>query len=72
MGKVYLWHQTYFAAICEIDEAQLPARILEARSAIDERLLSPVDHQEFVAIENARQALERLWKQHEQRKGPSY
>jgi hypothetical protein len=26
----------------------------------------------FVAIENARQAVELLWKQHEQRKGPSY
>jgi len=72
MGKAYRWHQTYFAAISEIDEAQLSARIHEARSAIEERLLSPVDTEEFAAIEKAQQALQLLWKQHEQRKGPSY
>ena len=72
MGDIYLWHQTYLDAMCETDDARLPGRILEARSAIEQRLLSPIDPAEFAAIENAKKALELLWTQHDQRKGPSH
>jgi hypothetical protein len=38
----YLWFDSYLNAICETDEMKKAGRILEARSALEERLLSPV------------------------------
>jgi hypothetical protein len=72
MSQIYEWQQTYLAAICETDDEQLPARILEARSAIEQRLLSTIEADELTAIENARKALEMLQQEYEQRKGHWY
>ena len=38
----YLWFDSYLNAICETDETRIAGRILEARSALEQRLLSPV------------------------------
>jgi hypothetical protein len=38
----YLWFDSYLNAICETDDTKKVGRILEARSALEERLLSPV------------------------------
>jgi hypothetical protein len=38
----YLWFESYMNAICETDDTRIAGRILEARSALEERLLSPV------------------------------
>jgi hypothetical protein len=68
MSDLYRWQQTYLAAICETDNAQLPGRILEARSAIEERLLSPIEADERGAIETAQKALEMFWQEHEHKR----
>jgi hypothetical protein len=60
MGEIYLWQQMYLAAICETDDARVDGRILEARSAIEERLLSPIKNRELELIQTAAQALETL------------
>jgi hypothetical protein len=59
---VYLWRDAYQAAVCETDDSLIPGRILEARSAIEQRLLSPIetDSEEYRAIKNAEKALEIL------------
>jgi hypothetical protein len=72
MDEIYRWQQTYLAAICETDDDQLPARILEARSAIEQRLLSTIEADELTAIKNAQKALEMLQQEYEQRKGHWY
>jgi hypothetical protein len=36
---VYLWHRAYWAAICETNDELMPGRILQARSALEQRLL---------------------------------
>jgi hypothetical protein len=72
MDEIYRWQQTYLAAISETDDGRLPGRILEARSAIEQRLLSPIEADELTAIENAHQALEMLQREYEQRKGHWY
>jgi hypothetical protein len=38
----YLWYESYWSAICETDDTKKAGLILEARSAIEQRLLSPV------------------------------
>jgi hypothetical protein len=55
----YLWFETYMNAICETDDTRIASRILEARSALEERLLSPVrpDSDEEKAIKNAQKGL---------------
>jgi hypothetical protein len=72
MPENYRWHEIYLAAVCETDDARLPAQILEARSALEERLLSPIDPQELAAIENAQKTLELLRQQYEERHGHRY
>jgi hypothetical protein len=37
------WEEPYIAAIYETDDANMAGRILEATSAIEQRLLSPVE-----------------------------
>lgn len=39
----YLWYEPYYEAICETDDSLMPSRILEARAALEQRLLSPID-----------------------------
>jgi hypothetical protein len=59
---VYLWRDAYQGAVCETDDSLIPGRILEARSAIEQRLLSPIetDSEEYRALKNAEKALEIL------------
>jgi hypothetical protein len=56
----YLWHAAYMAAVCETDDSLMDGRILEARAALEQRLLSPIEGEEYRAIENAEKALEAL------------
>jgi hypothetical protein len=55
----YLWFESYMNAICETDETRKAGRILEARSALEERLMSPVKagSDEEKAIKNAQKGL---------------
>ena len=55
----YLWFESYLNAICETDDTKQAGRILEAWSALEERLLSPVGpgSDEEKAINSARKAL---------------
>ena len=55
----YLWFETYMNAICETDSTRIASRILEARSALEERLLSAVEpgSDEDRAIKNAQKGL---------------
>ena len=55
----YLWFDSYLNAICETDDTKQAGRILEARSALEERLLSPVGpgSDEEKAINNAQEGL---------------
>ena len=58
----YAWQQPYIAAVCETDDDKMPGHILEAVSAIEQRLLSPVERgsEEERAIQNTQRALETL------------
>jgi hypothetical protein len=58
----YLWHAAYMAAVCETDDALMDGRVLEARAAIEQRLLTPseIDTEEFKAIQNAQDGLQAL------------
>ena len=62
MNVSYAWEQKYFAAVCETDDAMIMSRILEAREAIEQRLLVPieVDGPEYRELTAARNALELL------------
>jgi hypothetical protein len=61
-NATYSWEELYMAAIYETDNANMPGRILEAVSAIEQRLLSPVEHGsgEDQAIKNAQHGLATL------------
>ena len=58
----YLWNAAYMAAVYETDDSLMPGRILEALSAIEQRLLTPseIDTEEFKAIQNAQDGLRAL------------
>ena len=56
----YLWQAAYMAVVYETDDSLMDGRILEARAALEQRLLSPIEGEEYRAIENAEQALEVL------------
>jgi hypothetical protein len=58
----YLWFPPYYEAICETDDSLMPARLLEARAALEQRLLSPIEpnSEEMRAILSAQTGLERL------------
>jgi len=62
MNVSYAWEQKYFAAVCETDDAMIMSRILEAREAIEQRLLVPieVDGPEDRELTAAQKALELL------------
>jgi hypothetical protein len=56
----YLWQAAYMAVVYETDDSLMDGRILEARSALEERLLSPIEGEEYRAVKNAKKALELL------------
>jgi hypothetical protein len=56
----YLWQAAYMAAVYETDDSLMDGRILEARAALEQRLLSPIEGEEYRAVENAEKALEVL------------
>jgi hypothetical protein len=60
--RIYAWQEPYMAAVRETDDANMPGRILEATSAIEQRLLSPVEpgSEEDRAIQNAQRGLAAL------------
>jgi hypothetical protein len=60
MDGIYPWQAAYLAAVCETDDSLMDGRILEDRSALEQRLLSPIEGEEYRAIENAERALEVL------------
>jgi hypothetical protein len=60
MDGIYSWQAAYLAAVCETDDSLMDGRILEARSALEQRLLSPIEGEEYRAVKNAEKALEVL------------
>jgi hypothetical protein len=60
MDGIYPWQAAYQAAVCETDDSLMDGRILEARAALEQRLLSPIEGDEYRAVENAEKALEVL------------
>jgi hypothetical protein len=60
MDGIYPWQAAYLAAVCETDDSLMDGRILEARAALERQLLSPIEGEEYRAIENAEKALEVL------------
>ena len=46
MANVYTWEKTYLSAVYETDDAKMAGRILEAQSAMEQRLLSPIGDEE--------------------------
>jgi hypothetical protein len=62
MNATYAWEEAYLAAVCETDVAMMMGRILEARAAIEQRLLVPVekDSVEDRELRAAQKALELL------------
>ncbi len=55
-----LWQVLYEDAILEFDNAKLPQRILQARSAIRDRVQEITDPSEHQLLDNALQSLEML------------
>jgi hypothetical protein len=60
MDGIYSWQAAYLAAVCETDDSLMDGRILEARSALEQRVLSPIEGEEYRAVKNAEKALEVL------------
>ena len=58
----YAWQEPYIAAVRETDDEKMLGRILEATSAIEQRLLSPVEpgSEEDRAIKKAERGLATL------------
>ena len=55
--RIYLWLPAYLSAVLETDNALMPSRIYEALAAIEQRLLSPIEADEYKEIENAQRGL---------------
>ena len=47
---MYSWQHPYIAVLLETDRQQLHGRVLEARSALEQRLLSPAGDDELCAM----------------------
>jgi formiminotetrahydrofolate cyclodeaminase len=62
MDGTYIWQTAYLAAVCETNDEMMMGRILEARAAIEQRLLVPIeqDSAEYREIVAAEKALEGL------------
>jgi 7,8-dihydro-6-hydroxymethylpterin-pyrophosphokinase len=50
---MYRWQQTYFKAVLEDDDSRMPHRLLEALTAMEQRLSRPIDEQsdEYKALQ---------------------
>jgi predicted aminopeptidase len=57
---MYLWQDSYLCVLTEIDDSKLRARILEARAALEQRYLSPINDEELRAMSVAAVALDAL------------
>lgn len=55
--RTYLWLPAYLTAVLETDNALMPTRIYDALAAIHQRLLSPIEAEEYREIENAQRGL---------------
>ena len=58
MNGTYIWQPAYLAAVYETNDEVMMGRILEARAAIEQRLLVPVEqdsaeHRELLAAQKA-------------------
>ena len=60
MADLYTWEKTYLSAVYETDDATMASRILEAQSAMEQRLLSPIGDEERTALERAMEGLTML------------
>lgn len=60
MTPSYDWENIYLSAVYETDNAKMACRILEARSAMEQRLLSPIGDEELAALRRAMDGLEML------------
>lgn len=56
----YSWQDPYISALLETEDSRLFGRILEVRSAFEQRLLSPVEDEELCAMSLAVEQLEIL------------
>jgi hypothetical protein len=62
MNRNYIWQPAYLTAVFETDDAMMMGRILEARAALEQRLLVPIDddsveYKELVAAQKALEVL---------------
>lgn len=58
MDGTYIWQPAYLAAVYETNDEVMMGRILEARAAIEQRLLAPIEedsgeHRELLAAQKA-------------------
>jgi hypothetical protein len=60
MTNLYNWEKTYLSAVYETEDAKMAGRILEAQSAMEQRLLSPIGDEERLALERAMEGLTML------------
>ena len=60
MTPSYDWENIYLSAVYETDNAKMAGRILDARSAMEQRLLSPIGDEERNALHRAMEGLEML------------
>ena len=62
MKGTYSWEPTYLAAVCETNDEMMMGRILDARAAIEQRLLIPIEYDsvEYRELTSAQKALEVL------------
>jgi hypothetical protein len=61
---LYVWQEPYISASLETDDAKVYGRILEVRSAFEQRLLSAVGDEELRALGVAAVALDTLERKH--------
>jgi hypothetical protein len=57
---LYSWQEPYLSALLETEKSKLYARILEVRSAFEQRLLSPIHDEELRAMSVAASVLDMM------------
>ena len=60
---MHSWEEPYRAVLLQTDSARLHANVLEARSALEQRLLSPPGKDELCAIVFASAILDQIERQ---------
>jgi hypothetical protein len=61
---IYAWQEPYISALLETDASKVYGRILEVRSAFEQRLLSSIDDEEQRAMGVAAAELDALERKH--------